>query len=112
MKKVAIVIITLIFAIGYSTVSMAADWSDAGADLTVNGTTVHLSNGVHGIYQSSTSAYSAATYNERGTKAYGVAANSNVKYEPCTNDDCANNAPAVPGTNGNSSDFGNGWSDL
>ena len=113
LKKLSFFVIAVVFIFGYSTASMAA-WSGAAADLSVNGTTVTLSNGVHGDYKanSSGSSYSAATYNDKGTKAYGVAANvGSIKYIKCTNDDCGTNAPTDPVNNGDSGDI-SGWSNL
>ncbi|MCB4204234.1 hypothetical protein LF845_04580 [Deferribacterales bacterium Es71-Z0220] len=98
-----------------------AEWSTS-ISLTDN-TTLNMSKNVNADFKASNPAtpngtdyqdYSAATYNGAGTKIYGGASGmEKIKFQKCTDEDCAKNAPDSPVSNGDSSDFPSSeWTDL
>ena len=121
MKKLSIAFLGFVFLIGMSLNVLAAtgdtSWHDSS--IGINGTTVNLSNGVHGAYYSASGTnYSAATYNEKGNQEYGAASGmSTIKWNYCDGSDgkkacgdteISNNCPV---SSGDSSDFkdSDGW---
>lgn len=104
MKKIFIFLLAVSLVMLFKGVSFAAGQTSTNGEITLGATdtvTVTLSSNVEANYYSATGdAYSASTYNTKGTgKAYGVASNSSVIYYKT--------GMTAPGTlsNGDSSDF-------